>query len=105
MNNKFNFYSVYLKDLNKLNPFQFKKVINAISDYSKDGKLPDKLSAKGSMVFSKIMIVVDTEKQMEKELEIKRKAGSKGGQNRWNKQNYSKNKQNHSKSIAKKDGE
>lgn len=71
-NNKFNFYNVYINDLKKLNAFQFKKVVTALSNYAKTGNIPEKLSKKGSIVFTKIMVVIDTEKTMEKELNAKR---------------------------------
>lgn len=86
-NNKFNFYKVYLNDLNKLNPFQFKKVINALSKYADSGEVPDKLSPKGNIVFAKIIAVINTEKQMEQAIEQKKEAGKKGARNRWNGEN------------------
>lgn len=105
-NNKFNFYKLYLNDLNKLNPFQFKKVINALANYSDTEVLPDNLSSKGNMVFSKIMVVINTEKEFERELQKKKDAGYKGAQRRWkdlNSKNMAKTKHINSKNIAKSD--
>lgn len=101
INNKFNFYKVYLNDLNKLRSSQFKKVINALSDYAETGKLPLKLKAKSMMVFSKIIVVIDTEKKIDIELQKKRDAGRKGGKHRWDEKNRHKESINKHKDSTK----
>ena len=58
---KFNFYLVYLNDLNKLNAFQFKKVVNALVKYMEKRIIPQNLSKKGFDVFVKIMPILDLE--------------------------------------------
>ena len=99
---KFNLYNVYFNDLNKLNPFQFKKVLNALIKYAGDRTLPNNLSLKGMMVFNKIQVVLDAEKMLEEEREQKSFAGSKGAQKRWDKQKNGRNKQNNSRMMAEK---
>lgn len=90
MKSKFNFYNVYLNELNKLNPFQFKKVVNALSDYAKDETIPMNLSNKGMAVFNKIQTVIIAEKMQLQNVEKKRIAGKKGAKKRWNSTNMAK---------------
>ncbi len=93
MKNKyFKFYEVYLNELNKLRPSQFKKVVNALSEYSSNEILPEKLKGKSLSIFNKIQTVLIAEKMELKNIENKRKAGIKGSQKRWQndktRQNY-----------------
>lgn len=97
--NKFTFYNAYLYDLNKLNPFQFKKLINALSDYALNGSIPEKLSNKGMAIFNKIQRVIDVEKEQDRVSSIRKIAGKKGGE----KTKKSKNKQIVIKNKAKGD--
>ena len=94
---KFNFYKVYLDEMNKLNPFQFKKLINALVIYADKGTLPNKLSNKAMGIFTEIQRVISTEKNQEILSELRSKAGKKGMRNRWN----NKSKQNDNKNITK----
>lgn len=80
---KFNFYKVYLDEMNKLNPFQFKKLINALIVYADKGILPDKLSNKAMGIFTEIQRVISVEKDQEILSEIRSKAGKKGAKKRW----------------------
>ena len=80
---KFNFYCAYLEEMNTLNPFQFKKLVNAICEYSKNGRINQKLSKKAWNIFTEIQRVVSAEKNQEIISEIRRKAGKKGAKNRW----------------------
>ena len=80
---KFNFYKVYLDEMNKLNPFQFKKLINALIVYADKGILPDKLSYKAMGIFTEIQRVISVEKDQEILSEIRSKAGKKGAKKRW----------------------
>jgi len=80
---KFNFYKVYLDEMNKLNPFQFKKLINALIIYADKGILPDKLSNKAMGIFTEIQRVISVEKDQEILSEIRSKAGKKGAKKRW----------------------
>ena len=80
---KFNFYNAYLDEMNKLNPFQFKKLINALAAYKEKGTLPDKLSNKAMSIFTEIQRVISAEKSQEILSEIRSKAGKKGAKKRW----------------------
>lgn len=80
---KFNFYAAYLTEMNKLNPFQFKKLINALSVYADSGELPSKLSYKAMCLFTEIQRVITVEKDQEILAEKRSKAGKKGMRRRW----------------------
>ena len=80
---KFNFYNAYLDEMNKLNPFQFKKLINALAAYTEKGTLPNKLSNKAMSIFTEIQRVISAEKSQEILSEIRSKAGKKGAKKRW----------------------
>jgi hypothetical protein len=80
---KFNFYNAYLDEMNKLNPFQFKKLINALAVYTEKGTLPNKLSNKAMSIFTEIQRVISAEKSQEILSEIRSKAGKKGAKKRW----------------------
>ena len=62
---KFNFYVGYLEKMNKLNPFQFKKLVNALAAYADTGKLPEKLSNKAMVIFTQFQRVIEVEKEHE----------------------------------------
>ena len=94
---KFNFYVGYLEKMNKLNPFQFKKLVNALAAYADTGKLPEKLSNKAMTIFTQFQRVIEVEKEHEILTELRSKAGKKGMRNRWN----NKQKQNNNKKITK----
>lgn len=81
--NKFNFYSVYLDEMNKLSGREFKKLVNALSDYADVSKLPDKLSRKAMCIFTEIQRVISAEKDQEILSEKRSKAGVKGAKRRW----------------------
>ena len=81
---KFNFYVGYLEKMNKLNPFQFKKLVNALAAYTDTGKLPEKLSNKAMIIFTQFQRVIELEKEEEILSELRSKAGKKGMRNRWN---------------------
>lgn len=80
---KFTFYTVYINELNKLNPFQFKKVINALVNYANEETVPFNLSGKGQAVFNKIQTVLMAEKLEISKIEKKSDAGKKGAERRW----------------------
>ena len=82
--NKFTFYNDYLKGLNKLNPFQFKKIVNALAAYAADEVIPDKLSHKALIVFGQIQRVINAEKELERKKKQCSEAGKKGMKKRWN---------------------
>jgi hypothetical protein len=94
---KFNFYVGYLEKMNKLNPFQFKKLVNALAAYADTGKLPEKLSNKAMVIFTQFQRVIEVEKEHEILTELRSKAGKKGMRNRWN----NKQKQSDNKNITK----
>lgn len=94
---KFNFYKVYLEEMNKLSGRDFKKLINALSDYADTSKLPEKLSRKAMCIFTEIQRVISVEKNQEILSELRSKAGKKGMRNRWN----NRTKQNNNKKITK----
>ena len=87
---KFNFYYEY-KDLSKyLSSRQFKKLVIALADYSKEKKFPDKLPKKTLIVFMKIKTIMDIEwneyekeKNKENLSKVRSKAGKKGMKHRW----------------------
>lgn len=81
--NKFNFYLVYMNDFEKLNVFQFKKLVIALCKYTEDGTLPDNLSRKTQAVFNKVQRIIDVENDYQKYVENKSKAGKKGSSKRW----------------------
>ena len=80
---KFNLYKAYLQEMNKLNSFQFKKLINALSEYADSGELPRKLSYKAMCIFTQIQRVITAEKDLEILSEKRRMAGKKGMKHRW----------------------
>ena len=70
---KFNFYVGYLEKMNKLNPFQFKKLVNALAVYSDTGELPNNLSNKAMCIFTQFQRVIEYEKNQEMLSEIRKK--------------------------------
>lgn len=80
---KFNFYLVYLNDLNKLNAFQFKKVVNALVKYMEKRTIPQNLSKKGFDVFVKIMPILDLELKEYVLSAARSLSGKKGAKKRW----------------------
>ncbi|MBO7517855.1 MAG: hypothetical protein J6T31_01950 [Methanobrevibacter sp.] len=80
---KFNFYVGYLEKMNKLNPFQFKKLVNALAVYADKGTLPNNLSNKAMCIFTQFQRVIEFEKNHEILSGIRRKAGKKGASRRW----------------------
>lgn len=80
---KFDFYVGYLEKMNKLNPFQFKKLVNALAAYADKGTLPDKLSNKAMCIFTQFQRVIEWEKNQEILSEMRSKAGKKGAKKRW----------------------
>ena|GEM_PF-3420204 len=80
---KFNFYLVYLNDLNKLNAFQFKKVVNALVKYMGKRTIPQNLSKKGFDVFVKIMPILDLELKEHVLSGARSLSGKKGAKKRW----------------------
>ena len=84
---KFNLYKAYLQEMNKLNPFQFKKLINALSEYADSGVLPRRLSYRSMCIFTQIQRVITVEKDMEILSEKRSMAGKKGMKHRWDNKN------------------
>ena len=80
---KFNFYNVYLEEMNKLSARQFKKLVNALSVYADVGDLPKGLSYKAMCLFTEIQRVISAEKNQEILAEKRSKAGKKGMRRRW----------------------
>jgi len=81
---KFNFYYVYLEEMNRLSGREFKKLVNALSKYADTGELPKSLSKKSSLIFNQVIRVINQEKRLT-DISYKRSlAGKKGMKSRWN---------------------
>lgn len=81
---KFSLYKIYLTELNKLNVFQFKKIINALSKYADNKTIPNNLSRKSLDIFSEIIRIIDVEIETQDLSEKRSKSGKKGAKKRWN---------------------
>ena len=84
---KFNFYCGYMDLCKDLSNRQFRKLINALCEYTEKKTIPEKLPKKTFILFMKIKMVLDAEFQEVTEKEtlsvIRSKAGKKGMKHRW----------------------
>ena len=81
--NKFTFYCGYWDLFEKLSARQFRKLMLALTDYVEHNFIPEKLPKKTFLIFMKIKLVIDAEKERDKLIEKRRNAGKKGMKNRW----------------------
>ena len=87
---KFNFYCGYLDLCKDLSARQFRKLIQALVNYTEKKIIPETLPKKTFIIFMKIKMVLDVErkeyeaeKEQESLSEIRSKAGKKGMKHRW----------------------